>query len=174
MKDYYKTFAVIGWIFLICSVIQIFLFPIFIVPLPLFFIPAAIFFLIAALVKKMETIFPTYLNNDKESFIYNLKIVSYLCYIVAILPLVIGIYNYLMLETAPSFWSSIANLLGLAVTVISIVILFTTGYVIKLLNYGTKNMQVYVVGYNNNMYGDAPDSGEYGEYNDEADYKEEK
>ncbi|MDR0767512.1 MAG: hypothetical protein LBE57_03580 [Methanosarcinales archaeon] len=169
MKDYYKIFAIIGWILLLCSVIQIFFFPIFIVPLPIFFIPAAVFFLIAALVKKMETILPAYLNNDKESFIYNLKIVSNLCCLIAVLPLVLGIYNYLTLETVPSFLGSVANLLSLGVTALSVIFLFITGYVIKLLNYGTKKVQVYTIGYNNSY--NAPENDEY---NDEADYKEEK
>lgn len=166
MRDFYKTFALAGWILLILSVIQIFLFPIFIVPL--LYIPTAIVFVIAALVKKMETAFPSYHNNDKESFIYNLKIVSYLLYITAALPVLLGIYNYIRLETAPSFIGSVANLLGLGVTTISVIALFIAGYVLKLLNYGTRNVHAYAVGYS--TYGDSENSGDY---NDEADYREE-
>ncbi len=168
MRDFYKTFAVAGWIFLIISVIQIFLFPIFIVPLPILYIPTAIVFVIAALIKKMETAFPSYLNNDKESFIYNLKIVSYLLYIAAALPPVLGIYNYLRLETLPSFIGSVANLLGLGLATISVIAMFIAGYVLKLLNYGTRNVHAYAVGYS--TYTNSENSSDY---NDEADYQEE-
>ncbi|MBZ3936069.1 hypothetical protein [Methanimicrococcus blatticola] len=168
MKDFYKTFTAIGWILLIISVIQIFLLPIFIFPLPILYIPTAIVFVIAALIKKMETAFPSYLNNDKESVIYNLKIVSYLLYIAAALPLILGIYNYMNLDHAPSFFGSLINILGLALTIISVIALFIAGFVLKLLNYGTRNVHAYAVGYT--VYQDSEYSGDY---NDETDYQEE-
>lgn len=164
-NDLYKIFAIGGWVLLILSVIQIFLLPIFIVPLPILFIPIAIIFVIAALIKKMETAFPSYLNNEKESIIYNLKIVSWAMYITALLPLVLGIYNYMALATDPSFLISVANLIGLGATVISSIILFLAGYIIKVLNYGTRNVHTYTVGYN--VY---RENEKDGEYNNETDY----
>ncbi|MDV0445636.1 hypothetical protein MmiAt1_12250 [Methanimicrococcus sp. At1] len=168
-KDFYKMLTLAGWVLLVCSVIQIFLFPIFIFPLPFLYIPTAILFLIAAFAKKMETAFPSYLNNDKESFIYNLKFVSYALYIAAVLPLVLGIYNYMTMETDPSFWRSLINLFGLGLTTISVLILFITGYAIKMLNYGTKNLQVYTIGYNTSNSAGRDSE----EYNSDADYREE-
>lgn len=147
-NDYYRTLAIIGWILLIFSVIQVFLFPIFIFPLPIFFIPTAVFFLLAAFVKKMETAFPSYLNNDKESFIYNLKLVSRLLYIVSVIPLICGFIRYIeYASNDPSFWSTLANVIGLMLTLVSVICLFVSGYLIKVFNYGIKNVRAYTIGY---------------------------
>ncbi|MDL2261284.1 hypothetical protein LJC08_03525 [Methanimicrococcus sp. OttesenSCG-928-J09] len=178
-NDLYKIFTLGGWILLILSAVQIFLLPIFIVPLPILFIPTAIVFVIAAFVKKMETAFPSYLNNEKESIIYNLKIVSWAMYITAALPLVLGIYKYMTMTTDPSFLSSLINLIGIGATVISSIILFLAGYLIRILNYGTKNVHTYTVGYN--VYRENGNGSEYtgeynggydseNDYNNEADY----
>lgn len=169
MRDFYKTFTVGGWFLLICSLIQIFLLPVFIFPLPLLYIPTAILFLIAVIIKRLETAFPSYLNNDKESVIYNLKIVSYILYIVSVIPLILGLYNYFTMTISPSFWSSLANLFGLGLTVFSCGMLLLTGYLMKVFNYGKKNIQVYSIGYNGG------DTGEYyndDSYNDESEYRE--
>lgn len=164
-NEFYKKIVIGGWILLILSVIQIFLLPILIVPLPLLFIPTAVLFIIAALIKKMETAFPSYLNNEKENIIYNLKIASWAIYITAVLPLAVGIFNYMELSADPSFLSSLVNLIGLGVTVIFSLILLTAGFVLKILNYGTKNIHTYTVGYT--AYEETENAGEY---NNETDY----
>lgn len=145
-QEYYKTFAFIGWILLVCSVIQIIFFPIFIVPLPIFFIPTALFFLIATLIKKAETAFPSYLNPEKESFLFNLKLVSYVLYIVAALPLIWGTYRLITLGTPPSFWGSLAGIAGFGLTVIFVLLLFLSACLMRLLNYGNKKVHTYTLG----------------------------